>query len=55
MADMTVLDFAAMVDDSFADSRLAEYRFKPGTRRAGALAAAVLRYDKLACISLVCS
>ena len=26
MADMTVLDFAAMVDDSFVDSRLVEYR-----------------------------
>jgi arginine-tRNA-protein transferase len=26
MADMTVLDFAAMVDDSFVDSRIVEYR-----------------------------
>ena len=26
MADMTVLDFAAMVDDTFVDSRLIEYR-----------------------------
>jgi leucyl-tRNA---protein transferase len=42
MADMTVLDFAAMVDDSFVDSRLVEYRFKPESPRAGALASAVL-------------
>ncbi len=26
MADMSVLDFSAMVDDSFVDSRLIEYR-----------------------------
>jgi len=26
MADMTVLDFAAMVDDSFVDTRIVEYR-----------------------------
>ena len=26
MADMSVLDFAAMVDDTIADSRIAEYR-----------------------------
>jgi arginine-tRNA-protein transferase len=42
MADMTVLDFAAMVDDSFVDSRLVEYRFKSSTPQAGALASAVL-------------
>lgn len=42
MADMTVLDFAAMVDDSFVDSRLVEYRFKPHSAQAGALASAVL-------------
>ena len=28
MADMTVLDFAAMVDDSFVDSRMIEYRLR---------------------------
>lgn len=28
MADMTVLDFAAMVDESFVDTRIAEYRFR---------------------------
>ena len=28
MADMTVLDFAAMVDDTFVDSRLIEYRYE---------------------------
>ena len=42
MADMSVLDFAAMVDDSFVDSRLVEYRFKSGTELEGELAAAVL-------------
>ncbi|CAN5518896.1 arginyltransferase [soil metagenome] len=26
MADMTVIDFAAMIDDSFVDSRIVEYR-----------------------------
>jgi arginine-tRNA-protein transferase len=31
-----------MVDDSFVDSRLVEYRFKPDTPQAGALASAVL-------------
>lgn len=41
MADMTVLDFAAMVDDSFVDSRLVEYRLKSGDA-AGQLVAAVL-------------
>ena len=42
MADMSVLDFAAMVDDSFVDSRLVEYRFKGGSAAGGELAAAVL-------------
>lgn len=32
MADMTVLDFAAMVDESFVDTRLIEYRQAPGGR-----------------------
>jgi arginine-tRNA-protein transferase len=41
MADMSALDFAAMVDDSFVDSRIVEYRFREG-ERAGALASAVL-------------
>ena len=39
MADMTVLDFAAMVDDNFVDSRLIEYRIGGSF---GPLAAAVL-------------
>lgn len=39
MADMTVLDFAAMIDDSFVDSRLVEYRTAGG---AGTLVACVL-------------
>lgn len=30
MADMSVLDFAAMVDESFVDSHLTEYRLKSG-------------------------
>ena len=42
MADMSVLDFAAMVDDSFVDSRLVEYRIKTGHDGEGTLAAAVL-------------
>ena len=29
MAEMSVLDFAAMVDESFVDTRLAEYRLAP--------------------------
>jgi arginine-tRNA-protein transferase len=37
MADMTVLDFAAMVDESFVDTRITEYRVSGGS-----LAAAVL-------------
>jgi arginyl-tRNA--protein-N-Asp/Glu arginylyltransferase len=44
MADMTVLDFAAMVDESFVDTRIAEYRL-PNRRNpaeGGALVAAVL-------------
>ena len=42
MAEMSVLDFAAMVDDSFVDSRLVEYRFKAGSPAEGELASAVL-------------
>ena len=30
MADMTVLDFAAMVEDSFVDTRIVEYYLPPG-------------------------
>ena len=42
MADMTALDFAAMVDDNFVDSRLVEYRL-PGVHGGpGSLIAAVL-------------
>jgi arginine-tRNA-protein transferase len=41
MADMTVLDFAAMVDDTFVDSRLIEYRLKSASN-ASPLVAAVL-------------
>jgi arginine-tRNA-protein transferase len=41
MADMTVLDFAAMVDETFVDSKLVEYRVASGERR-GELVACVL-------------
>ncbi|MBI2719524.1 MAG: arginyltransferase [Rhizobiales bacterium] len=43
MADMTALDFSAMVDDSFVDNRLVEYRLPRGADGTqGALVAAVL-------------
>jgi len=42
MADMTVLDFSAMVDDNFGDSRLVEYRVRDGAEPGGRLIAAVL-------------
>jgi arginine-tRNA-protein transferase len=42
MADMTVLDFSAMVDDNFVDSRLVEYRVKDAMDPAGRLVGAVL-------------
>ena len=35
MADMSVLDFSAMVDDNFVDSRLVEYRVRSEVERAG--------------------
>jgi leucyl-tRNA---protein transferase len=41
MAEMTVLDFSAMVDDNFVDSRLVEYRYRSGPKT-GELVAAVL-------------
>jgi arginyl-tRNA--protein-N-Asp/Glu arginylyltransferase len=38
MADMSVLDFSAMIDDNFVDSRLVEYRVRSdGNRLAGAV------------------
>ncbi len=36
MAEMTALDFAAMVDESFVDTRLIEYRLPPEVSLAGA-------------------
>jgi arginine-tRNA-protein transferase len=42
MADMTVLDFSAMVDDAFVDNRLVEYRLPAAGGKPGALIAAVL-------------
>jgi leucyl-tRNA---protein transferase len=42
MADMTVLDFAAMVDDTLVDSRIVEYRLATAYQPEGELVAAVL-------------
>jgi arginyl-tRNA--protein-N-Asp/Glu arginylyltransferase len=42
MADMTVLDFSAMVDDNFVDSRLVEYRLRGEDGKPGDLLGAVL-------------
>jgi leucyl-tRNA---protein transferase len=42
MADMTVLDFSAMVDDNFVDSRLVEYRVRSEAEEKGRLVGAVL-------------
>ena len=42
MADMTVLDFAAMVDDTLVDSRIIEYRIPTAYQPEGELIAAVL-------------
>ncbi|MEO6610128.1 MAG: arginyltransferase [Aestuariivirga sp.] len=42
MADMSVLDFAAMVDDTTADSRLIEYRYAIGHPDSGELVASLL-------------
>ena len=43
MANMTVLDFASMVDDNLVESRVVEYRLPPGKDgMAGELIAAVL-------------
>jgi leucyl-tRNA---protein transferase len=42
MAEMSVLDFAAMVDETFVDSHLMEYRFAGENGEAGELAGAVL-------------
>ena len=39
---MSVLDFAAMVDDTVAESRLVEYRFGKNCENAGELACTVL-------------
>jgi arginine-tRNA-protein transferase len=35
MADMTLLDFAAMVEETFVDTRLIEYRLRPRISLAG--------------------
>ena len=42
MADMSVLDFSAMVDDNFVDSRLVEYRVRSEDGAPGELLASVL-------------
>ena len=45
MADMTVLDYAMMVEDSHVETRIVEYRLRPesdGPRRGGAMIAVAL-------------
>ena len=42
MADMSVLDFAAMIDESVVDTRLVEYRFDRHHERGGELIGCVL-------------
>ncbi len=42
MADMSVLDFAAMIDETVVDTRLIEYRYGKSHPDAGQLAATVL-------------
>jgi leucyl-tRNA---protein transferase len=42
MAEMSVLDFASMVDETFVDSHLMEYRFGSQCEDSGELAGAVL-------------
>jgi leucyl-tRNA---protein transferase len=42
MAEMSVLDFASMIDETFVDSHLVEYRFRPLAGEQGELAATVL-------------
>ena len=42
MADMSVLDFSAMVDDSVADSHITEYRLGANSVQSGELIAAAL-------------
>jgi leucyl-tRNA---protein transferase len=42
MAEMSVLDFAAMVDETFVDSHLIEYRFRGEDGEPGELVGAVL-------------
>jgi leucyl-tRNA---protein transferase len=42
MSQMSVLDFAAMVDDSYVDSRIAEFRYGPSHESAGELVGAAL-------------
>ena len=42
MADMSVLDFAAMIDETVVDTRLIEYRYGPSHKNAGQLVGTVL-------------
>jgi leucyl-tRNA---protein transferase len=42
MADMSVLDFAAMIDETVVDSRLIEYRYERAHENGGELVATVL-------------
>lgn len=42
MAEMSVLDFASMIDETFVDSHLVEYRFRATDNELGELAGTVL-------------
>lgn len=42
MADMSILDFAAMIDETVVDTRLIEYRYGPSHPMAGLLIATLL-------------
>ncbi len=56
MAEMTVLDFAAMIDESVVDTRIIEYRKSyPGRNQPGELVAAVLADTLVDGISLIYS
>ncbi|MBG1231826.1 arginyltransferase [Aestuariivirga litoralis] len=55
MADMSVIDFASMIDETVVDTRLVEYRFPKGHEDAGQLAACVLMDVLMDGLSLIYS
>ena len=55
MADMSVIDFASMVDETVVDTRLVEYRYPKGHEEAGQLAACVLMDVLMDGLSLIYS